>query len=97
MTPEDISVRSGRVLPAILRHEGLRFAVFECNRESVRDIVHEAATERGLHLFGIEKILWTVRLRPLEYEDDLTKFHDIVVAAGELGRDASGAVHPSRM
>ena len=52
---------------------------------------------RADRLFGIEKNLWTVRLRPLAHEDDLTNFHDIVVAYGGLGRDVSGAVHPSRL
>lgn len=93
----DVEGAEVKILPAILRHDGFRFAVFECNRDSVRDIVHNAAEERDLQLFGIEKNLWTVRLRPLSKDDDLTQFHDIVVLAGGQFKQTSAPVHPDRL
>ncbi len=93
----DIEGAEVKILPEILRRSGFRFAVFECNRDSVREIVHTAADERDLRLFGIEKNLLTVRLRPLTTSDDLSQFHDIVVVAGDGGSDPASPVHPSSL
>lgn len=85
------------ILPAILRRPGFRFAVFECNRDSVREFVPIAAREHGLRMFGIEKHLFRTRLTPLGEGDDLRRHHDIVVVAGDLGEDITKPVHPKHL
>lgn len=77
----DVEGVEEHVIPPLLRLDGLKFLVFECNPRAVQNSLWRLLSEAGLTLFGIEKSAFATRLRVLANVKDVTRRFDDLVAA----------------
>jgi len=94
----DIEGAEMRILPQIIERPGLRFLLFECNRDStrlfVRDAILARAAERSAAVYGLEDRMFRVRLKPIRDDQTLAEFDDLVVVFGHESNNDTKSVTP---
>jgi len=97
----DVEGAENQILPQIIDREGLRFLVFECNRESTRAFVDETFLQhperRAASIFGLVKAPVKVRLRSVANADELAAYDDLVVVFGKCKIDRDRSMTPEAM
>lgn len=97
----DVEGAEERIIPSLLRREGLRFLLFECNRDSTREFVRRAILDNddgpAMAVFGLEKRLLRVRLAPVQRIEDLRGFDDLVVVQLDAGSVPDRSISPAQL
>jgi FkbM family methyltransferase len=93
----DVEGAEPRILPAILAHPTLRFVLFECNIQEVRDHAWELISDKKLAFFGLSKHLFVTRLKAICTRDELERVHDVVAVRMDPDRVLTGEFHPSKL
>jgi FkbM family methyltransferase len=76
----DVEGAEHKLLPAITRHPGFRFAVVECNNPQTRACILELMGTNLFYLFGIPKSVFTVVTTPIVNAEQLEQYHDILIS-----------------
>ena len=93
----DVEGAEPRILPTILAHPSLRFVLFECNIQEVRDHAWELITDKKLAFFGLSKHLFVTRLKAIRTREELERVHDVVAVRMDPDRAPNGEFHPSKL
>lgn len=93
----DVEGAEPRILPTILAHPALRFVLFECNIDEVRDHAWELISQKKLAFFGLSKHLFTTRLVPITTREQLGRVHDVLAVRADPDKVPAGEFHPSKL